>query len=319
MGIGRPPDFTPLLEIPDLLIMAWGATVPMMAEAVGIELDDITTTWEKWVTPEDRTTVKGVVEAGNVAAIRFTINGVYQGREVITLEHVNRIGHDAAPDWPAGSADDVYRVDIVGSPSISQETAFRFTDGSGRAPAVAGCLSTGLRALNAVPPSTTCPPAGSPRSTCRWCPGSARSGSRSRRSSPGRDRPGLSTDRSRPQVAHDHSRPCRPVRRRPDLLAPPPRSRPRDRGRGPGPALPPSGIRPDLVVRTTSLDHDDARLRVASGRSPSWPACSSTSPLEDDDVYDIEGHDVHYHRFAHRVGTADVLCDQWSWVLAASR
>ena len=151
MGIGRSPDFTPLLEIPDLLIMAWGATVPMMAEAVGIELDEITTTWEKWVTPEDRKTVKGVVEAGNVAAIRFTINGVFQGRNVIVLEHVNRIGTDAAPEWPAGSADDVYRVDIVGSPSITQETAFRFTDGSGRAPAVAGCLATGLRALNAVP------------------------------------------------------------------------------------------------------------------------------------------------------------------------
>jgi len=151
MGIGRPPTFTPLLEIPDLLVMAWGATVPMIAHAAGIELDDITTTWEKWVTPTDRPTAKGVIEAGNVAAIRFTINGIFQGREVITLEHVNRIGLDAAPDWPAGSADDVYRVDITGSPSISQETAFRFTDGSGRAPAVAGCLATGLRALNAVP------------------------------------------------------------------------------------------------------------------------------------------------------------------------
>lgn len=151
MGIGRPPEFQALLEIPDLLIMAWGATVPMMAHAVGIELDDITTTWEKWVTPEERKTAKGVVNAGEVAAIRFTINGIFQGRTVISLEHVNRIGLDAAPEWPAGSQDDVYRVDIEGSPSISQETAFRFSDGSGRSPAVAGCLATGLRALNAVP------------------------------------------------------------------------------------------------------------------------------------------------------------------------
>lgn len=158
MGIGRPPEFSPLLEIPDILIMAWGATVPMIAHAAGIELDDITTTWEKWVTPEDRKTAKGIVKAGDVAAIRFTINGVYHGREVITLEHVNRIGLDAAPQWPTGSGDDVYRVDIDGSPSISQETAFRFTDGSGRAPAVAGCLATGLRALNAVPAVNDLPP-----------------------------------------------------------------------------------------------------------------------------------------------------------------
>ena len=58
-----------------------------------------------------------------------TINGVYQGQTRIQLEHVNRIGLDAAPDWPAGTNDDVYRVDIEGTPSISQETAFRFTDG----------------------------------------------------------------------------------------------------------------------------------------------------------------------------------------------
>jgi 4-hydroxy-tetrahydrodipicolinate reductase len=45
----------------------------------------------------------------------------------------------------------VYRVEIEGSPSITQETAFRFNDGSGRDAAAAGCLATGLRALNAVP------------------------------------------------------------------------------------------------------------------------------------------------------------------------
>lgn len=151
MGIGRPPEFKAMLEIPEILVMAWGATVPMIASAVGIELDEITTTWEKWVTDVPRNSAKGVIEPGNVAAIRFTINGVYRGENRIQLEHVNRIGLDAAPDWPAGNDNDVYRVEIEGSPSITQETAFRFTDGSGRDAATAGCLATGLRALNAVP------------------------------------------------------------------------------------------------------------------------------------------------------------------------
>jgi hypothetical protein len=158
MGIGRPPEFVPLLEHTDLLVMAWGATVPMMAAAVGIELDEITTTWNKWVTDVPIPCVKGTIEAGMVAAINFTINGVYQGRTRIQLEHVNRIGPDAAPDWPRGSADDVYRVEILGTPSITQETAFRFTDGSGRDAATAGCLATGLRALNAVPAVNALPP-----------------------------------------------------------------------------------------------------------------------------------------------------------------
>ena len=151
MGIGREPDFSPMLENRDVLIFAWGATVPMIAHAAGIMLDEITTTWDKWVTPTERTTAKGVIKPGHVAAVRFTINGMFNGETRIQLEHVNRIGHDAAPDWPTGHDNDVYRVDIEGSPSIFQETAFRFTDGSGRDPATAGCLAAGMRALNAVP------------------------------------------------------------------------------------------------------------------------------------------------------------------------
>ncbi|WP_292991283.1 dihydrodipicolinate reductase [Mycobacterium sp.] len=158
MGIGREPEFRPMLENQEVLIFAWGGTVPMIAHAAGIMLDEITTTWDKWVTPDERKTAKGVIPAGHVAAVRFTINGVYQGQTRIQLEHVNRIGLDAAPDWPAGTKDDVYRVDIDGTPSISQETAFRFTDGSGRDAAAAGCLATGLRALNAVPAVNDLPP-----------------------------------------------------------------------------------------------------------------------------------------------------------------
>ncbi|MBO2455841.1 dihydrodipicolinate reductase [Actinomadura barringtoniae] len=158
MGIGEPPEFTPLLQHPDILVMSWGATVPMIAHAVGIELDEITTTWDKWTTDKPITTAKGVIEPGRVAAIHFTINGVYRGETRIQLEHVNRLGPDAAPGWPRGTQDDVYRVEIEGSPSITQETAFRFTDGSGRDASTAGCLATGLRALNAVPAVNALPP-----------------------------------------------------------------------------------------------------------------------------------------------------------------
>ena len=131
MGIGRSPEFTPLLEHQDILVMSWGATVPMIAHAVGVELDRITTTWEKWVTPTPIKTAKGLINPGEVAAIHFTINGIFNGETRIALEHINRVGTDAAPDWPRGTEDDVYRVEIDGSPSIRQETAFRFTDGSG--------------------------------------------------------------------------------------------------------------------------------------------------------------------------------------------
>jgi 4-hydroxy-tetrahydrodipicolinate reductase len=110
------------------------------------------------VTDQPVPSAKGVIEPGRVAAIRFTINGVYRGRTRIQLEHVNRVGQSSAPDWPRGNQNDVYRVEIEGSPSITQETAFRYTDGSGRDAATAGCLATGMRALNAVPAVNDLPP-----------------------------------------------------------------------------------------------------------------------------------------------------------------
>ena len=151
MGIGFPPDRVSILETPEILVLSWGASVPLVADAVSVKLDDVKTTWEKWVTDAPIETAKGVVGAGAVAAIRFTIEGIVDGVPRISLEHVNRVGKDSAPEWPRGNEDDVYQVLIEGTPSIRQETAFRFTDGSGRDAAAAGCLATGLRALNAIP------------------------------------------------------------------------------------------------------------------------------------------------------------------------
>jgi hypothetical protein len=158
MGIGFPPERVSILETPEILVLSWGATVPMIAEAVGVKLENVRTTWEKWVTDTPIDTAKGVVSPGSVAAIRFTITGIFDGEPRISLEHVNRVGADSAPDWPRGIQDDVYQVIIDGTPSVTQETAFRFTDGSGRDAAAAGCLATGLRALNAIPAVNELPP-----------------------------------------------------------------------------------------------------------------------------------------------------------------
>ena len=83
--------------------------------------------------------------------MRFEIRGWVGGEAKIVVEHVNRITDDAAPHWPrAASVDnDVYRVEIKGSPNITQETAFR-SEGDDDAVA-GGCLATGMRAINAIP------------------------------------------------------------------------------------------------------------------------------------------------------------------------
>lgn len=79
-------------------------------------------------------------------------------------------------------------------------------------------------------------------------------------------------------------------------------------------ALPASGVRPELVVRFAPVDAPslatwrDRALRELAGLLVDFA-------LEDDDDFDLLGQPVAYRRFAHRVGTADVLCDQWAWLV----
>ena len=88
---------------------------------------------------------------GNCAAIRFEIRGWVNGEPRIVVEHCNRLTTAAAPHWPRPKMmeDDAYRVIIEGSPNIEQETAFRGRyDGDANS---GGCLSTGMRAIHAIP------------------------------------------------------------------------------------------------------------------------------------------------------------------------
>ncbi|MEM7410348.1 MAG: dihydrodipicolinate reductase [Myxococcota bacterium] len=150
MGLGEPMQTKALLETPKVLIFSWGHTVPMVADALGVELEQIDTVWEKWEAPERIEYQNGVIEPGCCAAIRFEIRGWVDGEPRIVVEHCNRITTAAAPDWPRAKIEenDAYRVIIDGSPNIVQETTFR---GAGGDPNAGGCLATGMRAVNAIP------------------------------------------------------------------------------------------------------------------------------------------------------------------------
>lgn len=78
-------------------------------------------------------------------------------------------------------------------------------------------------------------------------------------------------------------------------------------------SLPPSGVRPELTLRCTSVTEDLATWRAAAladlGR------CLDDFEVEDEDDFDLDGRPVAYRRFAHRVATADVVCEQWAWVV----
>ena len=52
MGFGEPLEQKAILENPQVLIFAWGHTIPMIADAIGAPLEKIDTVYEKWEAPE---------------------------------------------------------------------------------------------------------------------------------------------------------------------------------------------------------------------------------------------------------------------------
>lgn len=151
-GFGQPMDYQGGLMIPGVITFGWGAAVTMVADALGAELDEIREECQFAPAPRRLETASGVIEAGDVGGVWFRCIGVVDGREVITVEHVDRMAADVAPDWPksrAGGIDGVWRVMMEGEPSIDAEfeVGYHGHDDSSEH----GLLATGMRAVNAIP------------------------------------------------------------------------------------------------------------------------------------------------------------------------
>jgi len=151
-GFGQPLDYEGGVRSPGVLRWGWGAAVTMVADALAVELDEIRETCEFQPTPRDLDTACGVIEAGTVGAIWARCIGVVGGKEVITIEHVDRMADDLAPDWPksrSGGTDGTWRVMIDGEPSFDGEFEVGFQSGENSSDQ--GNLATSMRAVNAIP------------------------------------------------------------------------------------------------------------------------------------------------------------------------
>jgi 4-hydroxy-tetrahydrodipicolinate reductase len=153
MGFGKPLDDTPLLLTPGTLEFAWGGTVRLLAEGLGVELDDVRSTYEKRPAINPIRIGAHTVAPGTMAALRFEVQGIVGGRAAIVVEHVTRLDDALAPEWPTGNGS--YRVQISGFPNIHCELEFEDERGDH---AVGGVVLTATRLVNAIPAVCDAPP-----------------------------------------------------------------------------------------------------------------------------------------------------------------
>ncbi len=154
MGFGMPMDYEPLLATPGGPTAAWGPSIHMIADALGVELEEFREVYERVPTDRRLEVASGVIEAGTCGAMMIQTIGVVHGHDAIVIEHVNRMAPDLGPQWQTAHRDGVYRVEIKGDPDITCEMAL----GDGSATTAAGMTSTAMRIVNAVHAVVAAPP-----------------------------------------------------------------------------------------------------------------------------------------------------------------
>jgi len=156
-GYGRPLDYAAPLVQPGMLKGGWGSMVHLLADALGMKLDEIREEHERLPAPESFDTAMGRIEKGTCAGVRFEVQGIVGGRAALVAAHVNRLRDDIGPAWDrlgAGKGSG-YKIEVKGSPCFTCEIEPVGEDGDHN---TAGITGTAMRVVNAIPAVCAAPP-----------------------------------------------------------------------------------------------------------------------------------------------------------------
>jgi len=156
-GFGTDPGHVPMLFLPGVLTSIWGGPVRLLADELGVELEAIRERVEPWAATDAIDCTMMRVEPGQVAAVRFAVEGIVGGRPAVVMEHVNRLTAAAAPDWPVPpeGRPGVHRVVVTGSPGV-EINAHLGLDGVDHNEA--GVIATAAKVVNAIEAVCAAPP-----------------------------------------------------------------------------------------------------------------------------------------------------------------
>jgi 4-hydroxy-tetrahydrodipicolinate reductase len=157
MGFGMPPDYPAPFATgsQNTFTLFWGPLVQQIADLLDVTLDELRFDRLTTTHPTAVETSIGTMEAGTVVAMRLRVDGIVDGEAAITCEHVTRIVHDVAPDWPRieGEGEACYRLTIEGNPNIRCELDL------GKHGDVWGSVSgSAMRLVNHIPGLCSAPP-----------------------------------------------------------------------------------------------------------------------------------------------------------------
>jgi 2,4-diaminopentanoate dehydrogenase len=158
-GFARPIDDPELPAMTAKGTAVFGEAVAMVADAIGIELDEIVCSAEYAQTTEELVLESWTIPAGCVAGIAASWQGRVGDRTVIELTVRWKKGTTLDPDW---QIDEGYVIEVAGRPTVRTTLQFlpppdfeatTFADFM-----VLGMIMTALPAINAIPLVVAAPP-----------------------------------------------------------------------------------------------------------------------------------------------------------------
>ena len=158
-GFARPIDDPELLAMTAHGTAVFGEAVAMVADALGVELDEIVCEAEYAQTTEDLDLGSWTIPAGGVAGIAASWQGRVDGRVLVDLRVRWKKGQTLEPDWPL---DEGYLIEVEGRPTVRTRLEFlpppdfeatTFADFM-----VLGMIMTAMPAINAIPTVVAAPP-----------------------------------------------------------------------------------------------------------------------------------------------------------------
>ena len=151
IGFGGPMDVTPPMLLDFSLDLVWGPVVRILADGLGVQLDEVRTHVEKRALAET-VTVEGMgdFDAGTMGAFRFEVQGIVDGSPLIVMEHITRIHDDCAPEWPyPHEGQGSHQVQISGRPNLT--VSVHGTEDGEPGAAGGGNATAANRIVNAIP------------------------------------------------------------------------------------------------------------------------------------------------------------------------
>jgi len=124
----RPVGFGTAIDDPNLAPMAANGTavfaeaVRLVADALGIEVDEITCVAEYAQTIQDLPMASWTIPAGHVAGVFASWQGLVNGRTVIDINVRWKKGQTLEPDWHLDG--DGWKITIDGRPTVNMTVGF---------------------------------------------------------------------------------------------------------------------------------------------------------------------------------------------------